>query len=67
MRFEKLYTPRQQQELIMTEAGEVFGVTERTFRRWSTRYETAGRRDCRIVGSTHEWVSAYQWDRVVTL
>jgi len=42
-------------------------VTERTFRRWSTRYETAGRRDCRIVGSTHEWVSAYQWDRVVTL
>jgi hypothetical protein len=67
MRFEELYARRQQRELTMAEAGEMIGVTERTFRRWSTCSETAGRRYCRIGGSTHEWVSGCQWDRVVTL
>ena len=42
MRFEELYARRQQRELTMLEAAEMLGVTERTFRRWSGRYDAAG-------------------------
>jgi transposase len=42
MRFEELYTRRQRRELTMGEAAEILGVAERTFRRWSTRYEAEG-------------------------
>ena len=42
MRFEGLYKRRHRRELTMAEAAEMFGVTERTFRRWSTRYEAEG-------------------------
>ena len=42
MRFEELYARRQRRELTMAEAAELFGVTERTFRRWSVRYEAEG-------------------------
>lgn len=42
MRFEDLYTRRQRRELTMVEAAELLGVTERTFRRWSARYEAEG-------------------------
>jgi len=42
MRFEELYARRQQRILTMAEAGELLGVTERTFRRWSGRYDTEG-------------------------
>ena len=42
MRFEELYERRQQRILTMAEAGEMLGVTERTFRRWSGRYDTEG-------------------------
>ena len=42
MRFEELYTRRQRRELTLVEAAEILGVTERTFRRWSTRYEVEG-------------------------
>ncbi|MBX3334431.1 MAG: ISNCY family transposase [Nitrospira sp.] len=42
MRFEELYTRRQRRELTMVDAAEMLGVTERTFRRWSTRYEAEG-------------------------
>lgn len=42
MRFEELYGRRQRRELTMAEAAEILGVTERTFRRWSTRYEAEG-------------------------
>ena len=42
MRFEELYTRRQRRELTMVEAAEMLGITERTFRRWSTRYEAEG-------------------------
>ncbi len=42
MRFEELYARRQRRELTMAEAAEILGVTELTFRRWSTRYETEG-------------------------
>ncbi len=42
MRFEELYERRQRRTLTMAEAGEMLGVTERTFRRWSGRYDTEG-------------------------
>ena len=42
MRFEELYARRQRRELTMVEAAECLGVTERTLRRWSTRYEAEG-------------------------
>jgi len=42
MRFEELYERRQQRILPMAEAGEMLGVTERTFRRWSGRYHAEG-------------------------
>ena len=42
MRFEELYARRQRRDLTMAEAAEMLGVSERTFRRWSTRYEAEG-------------------------
>jgi transposase len=42
MRFEELYARRQQRDLTMAEAAEMLGVTERTFRRWSGRYDAEG-------------------------
>ena len=42
MRFEELYERRQQREITMAEAAEMLGVTERTFRRWSGRYDAEG-------------------------
>jgi transposase len=42
MRFEERYERRQRRELTMAEAGEMLGVTERPFRRWSARYEADG-------------------------
>ena len=42
MRFEELYARRHRRELTMTEAAEMLGVTERTFRRWRDRYEADG-------------------------
>ena len=38
-------------DLTMAEAGEMLGVTERTFRRWSGRYQAEGAEGCRIGGS----------------
>jgi transposase len=42
MRFEELYERRQRRTLTMVEAAEMLGVTERTFRRWSSRYDVEG-------------------------
>lgn len=42
VRFEELYGRRHRRELTMAEAAEILGVTERTFRRWSGRYDTEG-------------------------
>ncbi len=42
MRFEELYGRRQRRELTMAEAAEMLGITERTFRRWSGRYDAEG-------------------------
>jgi transposase len=42
MRFEELYERRQRGALTIAEAAAILGVTERTFRRWSVRYEADG-------------------------
>ena len=42
MRFEELYERRQRRDLTMAEAAEMLGVSERTFRRWSDRYQDEG-------------------------
>ena len=40
IRIEERYGRRQQCELTMAEAAEMLGITERTFRHWSGRYDT---------------------------
>jgi transposase len=42
MRFEELYARRHRRELTMVEAADILGITERTFRRWSSRYDAEG-------------------------
>jgi transcriptional regulator with XRE-family HTH domain len=42
MQFEKLYELRTQKRLTVKEAAEILGVHERTFRRWTNRYEEQG-------------------------
>jgi hypothetical protein len=42
MRFEEVYERRQRKRLTVEEAAEILGVDERTFRRWSVRYEAEG-------------------------
>jgi transposase len=50
MRCKELYERRQRRTLTMAEAAEMFGITERTFLRWSGRYDAEGSRGCRIDG-----------------
>jgi len=63
MRFEELYAWRQQRILTMAAAGEMFGVTERTFRRWSGRYDAEGPRYCRIGGLVEPRLARCRWTR----
>ena len=42
MRFEELLDRRERGFLTQAEAGEMLGVTERTFRRWQARYREEG-------------------------
>ena len=42
MRFEAWYERRQRRTLTRVEAAEIFGITERTCRRWRGRYVTEG-------------------------
>jgi hypothetical protein len=51
MRFEELEERRQRRERTMAEAAEILGITERTFRRWSARYDTEEAEGGRIGGS----------------
>jgi len=70
MRFEELYARRQRRELTMAEAGEMLGVTERTFRRWCDRYEgdgAAGLQDQRIGRPSARAVPVDDALRMVTL
>jgi transposase len=70
MRFEELYTRRQRGELTMAEAAEMLGVTERTFRRWSTRYESdgvAGLEDRRLGRASARAVPVDEVLQMVTL
>ncbi|MBK9945654.1 MAG: helix-turn-helix domain-containing protein [Nitrospira sp.] len=70
MRFEELYERRQRRELTMVEAAEILGVTERTFRRWSTRYKTdgvAGLEDQRLGRASARAVPVDEVLQMVTL
>jgi len=70
MRFEELYERRQRRTLTMAEAGEMLGVTERTFRRWSGRYEAegaAGLQDRRLGRASARAVPVDEALRMVTL
>ena len=42
MRFEELYQRQNTRQLTVEEAAEILGISERTFRRWSRRYEAEG-------------------------
>lgn len=42
MRFEEIYQLRTERNLTVEEAAEILCVSERTFRRWSRRYEAEG-------------------------
>lgn len=42
MRFEEIYRVRTEHHLSVVEAAEILGIDERTFRRWSRRYEEEG-------------------------
>ena len=42
MKFEEVYARTTARLLSQTEAAEVLGVSERTFRRWRDRYEADG-------------------------
>jgi len=70
MRFEELYERRQQRILTMAEAGAMLGVTERTFRRWSGRYDAEGAeglRDRRFGRPSGRAVPVDEALRMVTL
>ena len=70
MRFEELYGRRQRRELTMTEAAEMLGITERTFRRWSGRYDTEGvegLQDRRLGRASARTVPVDEALRMVTL
>ena len=70
MRFEELYERRHRRELTMADAAEMLGVTERTFRRWSGRYETDGRaglQDRRLGRASARAVPVDEALRMVTL
>jgi transposase len=70
MRFEELYERRQRRELTMAEAAEILGVTERTFRRWNTRYEAdgvAGLEDRRLGRASTRVVPVDEALQMVTL
>ncbi|MDH4088097.1 MAG: helix-turn-helix domain-containing protein [Nitrospira sp.] len=70
MRFEELYERRQRRELTIVEAADILGVTERTFRRWSARYEAeglAGLEDRRIGQASARAVPVDEVLQMVTL
>ena len=70
MRFEELYERRQRRDVTMAEAAEMLGVTERTFRRWSGRYDAEGREgllDRRIGRASARAVPVDEVLRMVTL
>jgi len=70
MRFEELYERRQRRDVTMAEEAEMLGVTERTFRRWSGRYDTEGReglQDRRLERPSGRAVPVDEALRMVTL
>jgi hypothetical protein len=56
LRFVELYGAWRLKRVTQAEAGEVLGMSGRTFRRWALRYEAGGReglRDRRSLGGSH--------------
>jgi len=67
MRFEELYTQRTTGHLTVESAAKLLGVNERTFRRWSQRYESEGNSglsDRRLEKAAH---NAASLDEVLAL
>ncbi|MGZ8381936.1 MAG: helix-turn-helix domain-containing protein [Nitrospira sp.] len=70
MRFEEVYERRQRRAITMVEAGAMLGVTKRTFRRWSARYEAdgvAGLEDRRLGRASARAVPVDEVREMVTL
>ena len=70
MRFEELLERQQRRDLTMTEAAEILGVTERTFRRWRDRYDAdgpAGLQDQRLGRASARAVPTDEVLQMVTL
>jgi transposase len=70
MRFEELYERRQRRTLTIVEAAEMLGMTERTFRRWSGRYQAEGAeglQDRRLGRASARAVPVDEALRMVTL
>lgn len=70
MRFEELYERRQRRTLTIGEAAEMLGITERTFRRWSSRYQAEGAeglQDRRLGRASARAVPVDEALRMVTL
>lgn len=70
MRFEELYERRQRRTLTIVEAAEMLGITERTFRRWSGRYQAEGAeglQDRRLGRASARAVPVDEALRMVTL
>ena len=51
MRFKEVYEKRSHNRLTVEQAADLLGIHERTFRRWSTRYEEEGAE----VWPTNDW------------
>jgi transposase len=70
MRVEELYERRQRRTLMMAEAADIVGITERMFRRGSGRYDTEGvegLQDRRIGRASARAVPVDEALRMVTL
>jgi transposase len=70
MKFEDIYGRWQQRRLSQTEAAEILGMSERTFRRWRGRYHAAGLEglaDRRLGKASARRAPVDQVDEVLTL
>jgi transposase len=70
MRFKELYQRQTQGKLTIVEAAEVLGIHERTFRRWSQKYEeegASGLADKRLDKIAHNAASVDEVITVITL
>jgi transposase len=70
MRFEEIYQQRTEKNLTIEEAAKILGICERTFRRWSKRYEedgVTGLADKRIDRAAHNTASVDEVAKLLDL